>query len=136
MERENIDKLYELIERIPATSRNREKIEEIKELINQERFKEAIDKVRDLGQNKIKIVGARDKVKKKNIENNEDDGRLFPKKLSNLHLENIFMGLLLTNPKSISRYYFLFEDCFFEDDKILNIYKSVLFTEGGSYTLK
>lgn len=65
MERENIDKLYELIERIPATSRNREKIEEIKELINQERFKEAIDKVRDLGQNKIKIVGARDKVKKK-----------------------------------------------------------------------
>lgn len=134
MERENIDKLYELIERIPATSRNREKIEEIKELINQERFKEAIDKVRDLGQNKIKIVGARDKVKKKNIENNEDDGRLFPKKLSNLHLENIFMGLLLTNPKSISRYYFLFEDCFFEDDKILNIYKSVLFTEGGSYT--
>ena len=134
MERENIDKLNELIERIPATSRNREKIEEIKELINQERFKEAIDKVRDLGQNKIKIVGARDKVKKKNIENNEDDGRLFPKKLSNLHLENIFMGLLLTNPKSISRYYFLFEDCFFEDDKILNIYKSVLFTEGGSYT--
>ena len=134
MERENIDKLYELIERIPATSRNREKIEEIKELINQERFKEAIDKVRDLGQNKIKIVGARDKVKKKNIENNEDDGRLFPKKLSNLHLENIFIGLLLTNPKSISRYYFLFEDCFFEDDKILNIYKSVLFTEGGSYT--
>lgn len=134
MERENIDKLYELIERIPATSRNREKIEEIKELINQERFKEAIDKVRDLGQNKIKIVGARDKVKKKNIENNEDDGRLFPKKLSNVHLENIFMGLLLTNPKSISRYYFLFEDCFFEDDKILNIYKSVLFTEGGSYT--
>lgn len=134
MERENIDKLYELIERIPATSRNRVKIEEIKELIDQERFKEAIDKVRDLGQNKIKIVGARDKVKKKNIENNEDDGRLFPKKLSNVHLENIFMGLLLTNPKSISRYYFLFEDCFFEDDKILNIYKSVLFTEGGSYT--
>lgn len=44
------------------------------------------------------------------------------------------MGLLLTNPKAISRYYFLYEDCFFEDDEILNIYKSVLFTEGGNYT--
>lgn len=134
MEKENIEKLYELIGKIPSTIRNRGKIEEIKELINQERFKEAIDKVRELGENKIRITGARNNIKKKRINNNEDDGRLFPKKLSNVHLENVFMGLLLTNPKSISRYYFLFEDCFFEDDKILNIYKSVLFTEGGSYT--
>ena len=133
MERENVDKLYDLIRKIPANSRNKEKIEEIKELITQERFKDAIDKVRELGQNKIKISGARSQVKKK-VDNNEDDERLFPKKLSNLHLEYIFMGLLLTNPKAISRYYFLYEDCFFEDDEILNIYKSVLFTEGGNYT--
>lgn len=134
MEKENIDKLYDLIKKIPATSRNKKKIEEIKELIKQERFKDAIDKVRELGENKIKIIGARSKVRGKKVEDNENDGRLFPKKLSNLHLEYVFMGLLLTNPKSISRYYFLYEDCFFEDNDILNIYKSVLFTEGGSYT--
>lgn len=134
MEKENINKLYDLIKKIPATSRNKEKIEEIKELIKQERFKEAIDKVRELGENKVKISGARSKIKRKTTEDNENDGRLFPKKLSNPHLEYVFMGLLLTNPKSISRYYFVYEDCFFEDDDILNIYKSVLFTEGGSYT--
>lgn len=134
MERENIDKLYELIRKIPATSRNKKQIDEIKELIQQERFKDAIDRVRELGQNKLKIIGYRNKVEPKIEEENENDGRLFPKELSNSNLENVFMGLLLTNPKSISRYYFLFEECFFEDDKILNIYKSVLFTEGGSYT--
>lgn len=134
MEKENINKLYDLIKKIPATSRNKEKIEEIKELIKQERFKEAIDKVRELGENKVKISGARSKIKRKATKDNENDGRLFPKKLSNPHLEYVFMGLLLTNPKSISRYYFVYEDCFFEDDDILNIYKSVLFTEGGSYT--
>ena len=47
MERENVDKLYDLIRKIPANSRNKEKIEEIKELITQERFKDAIDKVRE-----------------------------------------------------------------------------------------
>lgn len=134
MEKENINKLYDLIKKIPATSRNKEKIEEIKELIKQERFKEAIDKVRELGENKVKISGARSKIKRKATKDNENDGRLFPKKLSNPHLEYVFMGVLLTNPKSISRYYFVYEDCFFEDDDILNIYKSVLFTEGGSYT--
>ena len=134
MEKENVNKLYDLIKKIPATSRNKEKIEEIKELIKQERFKDAIDKVRELGENKIKITGARSKVRGKKADDSENDGKLFPKKLSNLHLEYVFMGLLLTNPKSISRYYFLYEDCFFEDDDILNIYKSVLFTEGGSYT--
>lgn len=134
MEKENVNKLYDLIKKIPATSRNKEKIEEIKKLIKQERFKDAIDKVRELGENKIKITGARSKVRRKKADDSENDGKLFPKKLSNLHLEYVFMGLLLTNPKSISRYYFLYEDCFFEDDDILNIYKSVLFTEGGNYT--
>ena len=133
MERDNVDKLYELIRKIPATSRNKKQIDEIKELIQKERFKDAIDRVRELGENKFKIIGYRNNINKK-IEENENDGRIFPKKLSNLELEYVFMGLLLTNPKSISRYYFLFEECFFEDDKILNIYKSVLFTEGGSYT--
>ena len=30
-------------------------------------------------------------------------------------------------------YYILHEDCFFESDELLNIYKSVLFTEGQAY---
>ena len=44
------------------------------------------------------------------------------------------MGLLLSDPKLIVKYYFLYDECYFEDDEILNVYKSVLFTEGGAYT--
>ena len=42
--------------------------------------------------------------------------------------------MLLKDPKLIVKYYFLHEECYFEDDDLLNIYKSVLFTEGGAYT--
>ena len=34
----------------------------------------------------------------------------------------------------VVKYYFLYEDCYFENKELLNIYKSVLFTEGGNYT--
>ncbi len=44
------------------------------------------------------------------------------------------MGLLLQNPEYIIKYYFLYDECYFEDQNVLNAYKSVLFTEGGNYT--
>lgn len=49
-------------------------------------------------------------------------------------MERIYIGLLLNNPKAIVKYYFLYDDCYFEDPEMLNIYKSILFTEAGSYT--
>lgn len=57
----------------------------------------------------------------------------FPEKLQNKNLEETYISLLLSNPKSIRMYYFLYEDCCFEDNNLLNIYKSVLFTEGQAY---
>ncbi len=48
-------------------------------------------------------------------------------------LEYIFVGLLLNNPKAISRFYFLYEDCHFANQELLNIYKSVVFREGEAY---
>ena len=58
----------------------------------------------------------------------------YPKEISNFELEKIYIGLLLSNPQGIYKYFYLFDDCFFEDDDLLNIYKSVLFTEGAKYT--
>ena len=48
-------------------------------------------------------------------------------------MEEDYIGLLLETPKVISMYYILHEDCFFESDELLNIYKSILFTEGQAY---
>ncbi len=64
----------------------------------------------------------------------EQDKQKYPIDLRNIELEKIYVGLLLTEPKYIVRYYILFDECYFESENLLNIYKSVLFTEGGNYT--
>ncbi len=59
---------------------------------------------------------------------------IYPEKLRDEELEKIYIGMLLNNPKLITKYYILFEECYFDDQSLLNIYKSILFTEGGKYT--
>ena len=59
---------------------------------------------------------------------------VYPEKLQDEKLEKTYIGLLLNNPKLIVKYYILFEECYFDDQSLLNIYKSILFTEGGKYT--
>ncbi len=71
--------------------------------------------------------------KEKDEKQNELE-KSYPEELQAPELEKIYIGLLLNNPKLISTYYFLFEDCMFEDNKMLNIYKSILFTEGARYS--
>ncbi len=65
---------------------------------------------------------------------NKKDPDKYPKELRNIELEKIYIGLLLQEPKLIVRYHILFDNCYFESDSLLNIYKSILFTEGGDYT--
>ena len=58
---------------------------------------------------------------------------VYPQQLANARLEYVYVGLLLNNPKAISMYYFLYEDCLFSDQNLLNIYKGILFHEGEAY---
>lgn len=67
-------------------------------------------------------------------ENEEEDTGIYPKELRNEKLEHTYLGLLLTNPKLITKYYVTKKECYFEDDQCTEIYKSVLFTEGSKYT--
>ena len=126
METENIKKIYALLDEIPVTDENEETLAEIKECLLNGDF-----------------ITALDKIKKIQLENEENEGEenteseqegKYPEELSNVELEKIYMGLLLNNPKLIVKYYFLFKECLFEDEEILNLYKSVIYTEGGNYT--
>ena len=63
----------------------------------------------------------------------EDEDYEYPKKLSNKKLEEVYISLLLANPKAISMSYIEKKDCYFESALLLNIYKSILFTEGEAY---
>ena len=137
MEQEKVTKLYELIRNIPLTEENTEIIKEIKEDIENKDYERALKKVEKIiGRNKKKEEdnNEEDEYINQNDENKSKEQSIYPVALSNIELEHIYMGLLLNDPQLIVKYYFLFEECYFEDDEILNIYKSVLFTEGGKYT--
>lgn len=130
---ENIDKIYELLDSIEVTKENSIEIANIRQLLAKKNFLEALSRMREL----------KDKEEKAKIEEQqflefgpeeEEEDRTYPQQLSNPQLETIFIGMLLDNPKLISKYYFLFDDCVFEDPEMLNIYKSVLFNEGSKYS--
>ena len=61
---------------------------------------------------------------------------IFPKKLSSNVLERRYIGLILNEIKAIAVYYFKFEDCFFSDELLLNIYKKIIFTDGERFAPK
>ena len=127
MNEETEKKLYDIINEIPVTDKNQKQIDEIKIAIKMGEYKEVIAKLKKLNEED-------EDDEEEEIEIVEEPEGIFPKQLQNQDLEYKYMGLLLENPKSISRYYFLYNECYFEDDQILNVYKSVLFTEGGKYT--
>ena len=135
MEQDKADKLYELINNIPVTEDNVEIIKEIKNDLAQRDYMSALKKIEMLGQRKEKGPEKVKKVRKASKEEKEEDmSGMFPKELSNKELERQYIGLLLTDPRFIIKYFYLHEDCYFEDPEMLNIYKSILFTEGGAYT--
>ena len=61
------------------------------------------------------------------------DSGEFPAEITDLKLEYIFVGLLLNNPKAISMYYFVYDECLFSDEELSNIYKIILFQDGETY---
>ena len=58
---------------------------------------------------------------------------IYPDELNDERLEYIFIGLLLNNPKAISMYYFLLQDCHFANEDLYNIYRSIIFREGEQW---
>ena len=141
MENSGIESLVDLIERIEINEENREQIKEIKKFVEEENYVEAINLLKKLkSEEKIKlkeIKEPKEKVFEEEFipedEESEENEQIYPKRLLNKKLEEKYIGLLLENPKAISMYYILHEDCYFQSEEMLNIYKSVLFTEGQAY---
>lgn len=132
MGRENIDKIYELLDNMKVTEENEESIAEVRECLQNGDFIEALEKLKTI----TGISEAREKEEEEYDDEyeDEDEGKVYPEELSNAELEHLYIGMLLSNPKLIMKYYFLYNECFFEEDMALNIYKSVLFTEGAKFT--
>jgi len=149
MDEETRKKLNELIKNLEPTRENLEKMGEIKNLIKSGKIKETKVIIEDLTQknfmskkdNDIEDEWEEELTKKVNKETKKEEAQSeeetviekYPKELSNEKLESTYIGILLNTPKYISKYYILFENCFFEDEELLNIYKSILFFEGDAF---
>ena len=164
MDQDKVKKLNELLSRIEPTDENQRKIKEIKKLINDGNLNLTLKKIDELfsGNNMEENEPESDietnLIQEDTLENNEEDteteedfnnteemvinnndeeketGEKYPKELENENLEYVYIGLLLNHPKYITKYYFLYDICLFENQELLNVYKSVLFFEGAEYT--
>ena len=72
-------------------------------------------------------------VAKMEADAQKEEDIIYPELISNRQLEETYISLLIANPRAISRFYIEYQDCFFESRLMLNIYKSILFTEGEAY---
>ena len=114
MEENQIERLYQILDRMEAQGKNPKKIQEIRNLIKNERYIDAFEKIK-------KFDEEDDDEYEEEYENdmnlqNEDNNyvrTIYQRKLENQELEEIYIGILLNNPKLITKYYILYEDCFF-----------------------
>ena len=137
MEEEKIQRLRALIDSITVTEKNEKLIIELKGLLESENYDAIIEKIGELKRlNELEDEENEDDEDEEEIEENQEQIEKlekFPKEISDIELEKKYIGMMLEDPKLIVRYYFLYEECFFEDEDMLNLYKRVLFTEGAEY---
>ena len=126
MEEENSNNLSKLIAKLEMTTSDKKKINEIKRLIKEGNLELTMKKIEE-------IFAEKNDYEEETVEEKNDEEIKFPKELEAEDLEYIYIGLLLNHPKFIAKYYFLFDDCLFENPELLNIYKSILFFEGSKY---
>ena len=141
MAKSKIDILYEMLEEIPVTKKNKKEIDDIKKCLDEGDLTTVVEKIKKLNlqeDNEIEEKKEENKPEKRKFtykvasnkqKKEEDNNSKYPKELSSPLLEEVYVGMLLNNPKLITKFYTVFEDCAFEDDDILNLYKSVLFTD-------
>ncbi len=156
---ENVDRLVELLDKINVEAENEELIKEIRELLAVGNVKVALKKIDELKSKDYLHLVLPSRTKKKDIQDDEENEKTeedeededidtegeeekkniddeYPEELKDLELEKKYLGILLNNPRLIRIYYFIFEECLFDDKDLLNVYKSILFTEGAMYAME
>ena len=140
MKDEKIERLRELIDSITITEKNEKLVIELKGLLETGNYEAIINKIGEL--KRINELKADEEIEQETVKNTKitekekkeiEKLEKFPKDISDKELEKKYIGMLLEDPKLIVRYYFLHEECFFEEEPLLNLYKRVLFTDGAEY---
>ena len=124
--KDEIDELSELLDSIQVTEENFSTINKAKEYIQQGDYKTALEILKDISKKptksrKSKSVESQSKETPKAVESDN----IYPKEISSTILEEHYIGMLLNDLKSIVKYYIMFDDCYFADPRLLEIYKMI-----------
>ena len=136
MATENENAIFDLLYRIKVTDENRDSIEKIRNFLDEKRYQEALVELKRLqDKGNIEYIEYEEVVEKeqKIKEKKQEEELGYPKELASTELEKRYIGLLLNDLKLISVYYFVHNECEFLDDELLEIYKTIIFTDAEKY---
>ena len=128
----DMTELYTLLQNLKVTPKNRALAEEINDNIQNGEYELALTKLRSLQNENLEKQMSKERERYEDL-NQKKEEQMYPKELRNPKLETDFIAGLLLDPKTIAKYYILYEECYFEDKLLLEIYKGIIFTEGEAY---
>ena len=128
----DMTELYTLLQNLKVTPKNRALAEEINDNIQNGEYELALTKLRSLQNENLEKQMSKERERYEDL-NQKEEEQMYPKELRNPKLETDFIAGLLLDPKTIAKYYILYEECYFEDKLLLEIYKGIIFTEGEAY---
>lgn len=134
-----IDELYELLNSIQINKDNIDVVNEAKQFIQKGEYKVALRILKEGidEEDLIKKEETEDEIEEIEEDEQEEEivyQNMYPKELRSTELERQYIGMLLNDLPSIAKYYILYDDCYFADRRLLEIYKMILFTDADKYT--
>ena len=120
--------LDELLKILEERTDNQEFINKVKADIEKGDYEVALEEIEQFLDEENKAIEDNDS------DIQEEQPSVYPKELRNDELEKDFVGMLICDPKLMSKYYILYDENAFENKVLLEIYKGIVFTEGEAYT--
>ena len=129
-----IDELSELLNSIQVNKGNIDVVNEAKQFIQKGEYKVALRILQEGIDEKDLLKQEEEIVSEEEEEEEIIEQNIYPKELKSTELERQYIGMLLNDLPSITKYYILYDDCYFADKRLLEIYKMILFTDADKYT--
>lgn len=129
-----IDELSELLNSIQVNKGNIDVVNEAKQFIQKGEYKVALRILQEGIDEKDLLKQEEEIVSEEEEEEEIIEQNIYPKELKSTELERQYIGMLLNDLPSITKYYILYDDCYFADRRLLEIYKMILFTDADKYT--
>lgn len=135
MANNKLKEVSRLLDKIKETDDNKEIISLIKKYVSEGKVIEAVEELRKLKEMGFESLEENDSedVEEMYIEEDDNSDTIYPEKLAKDDVEKRYIGIMYNGLKAINTYYFTYDECYFVNDELLNLYKTILFTDADKY---